>query len=402
MILAVVLGATAGFLVWGLLWIMNMGIDLIWEIIPEYTGHKSIYTIIVCLLGGLLIGLWQKKYGIYPEELETVLHKLRKDGTYSYNKIPILCVAALLPLIFGGCLGPEAGLTGIIVGLCCWVSDRLKYKAKEVRQLAEAGMAATLGVVFNSPFVGIAFNLEEPDTADSKGNESLQDLKKLKVAVYVASVAGALGIMMLLNHLTGGGGGLPRFSDHGNITFSDWKWFPVLFAAGLAAGCIYVLVHKLTCFIGDKLKAYRVLSCMLAGLLLAVIGIVFPWTMFSGEHQMAELMEVWQEESPLALIITAVMKLILVNLCINLGWKGGHIFPVIFSGVSLGYAMAIIIGIEPIFAVAVCTAVLCGYVMRKPLMVIGVLLLCFPITLIIPLCAAAYCGSIIPLPGNRK
>ena len=74
----------------------------------------------------------------------------------------------------------------------------------------------------------------------------------------------------------------------------------------------------------------------------------------------------------------------------------------IFSGVSLGYAMAMILGIEPVFAVAVVTAALCGYTMRKPVMVIGVLLLCFPVTIIVPLAAAAYLGSIIPVPGAKK
>ena len=85
---------------------------------------------------------------------------------------------------------------------------------------------------------------------------------------------------------------------------------------------------------------------------------------------MGELMVVWQDESAVDLILTTLMKLVLVNLCINLGWKGGSIFPIIFSGVSLGYAMAMIIGIEPVFAVAVAAATLCGYIMRKPVMVI--------------------------------
>ena len=159
-----------------------------------------------------------------------------------------------------------------------------------------------------------------------------------------------------------------------------------------------MIAHKITVMIGDKLINHRVISCMLAGLGLAVIGLISPWTMFSGEHQMGELMEVWQNETAAGLVMITVLKLVLVNLCINLGWKGGHIFPVIFSGVSMGFAMAIILGIEPVFAVAVTTAALCGYIMRKPVMVIGVLLLCFPVTVIIPLAAAAYLGSIIPVP----
>jgi len=397
-LLAAVLGVAAGALVWALLFIMNLGIELVWHTIPEYVGNEVVYTVGVCLLGGLLIGLWQKKFGIYPQELEEVMHELKTTGTYPYSKIPMLSVAALLPLIFGGCLGPEAGLTGIIVGLCCWVGDKLKYKGKEIRELAAAGMAATLGVVFASPFVGIAFNYE----SENVSKEDTEDFKKLKKLIYVMAVAGGLGAMKLLGEFFGGGSGIPRFGRDVDITVDDWKWFIVVVVAGLIAGVIYTIANKITLNIGNKLINHRVVSCMLAGLCLAIIGIVFPWTMFSGEHQMGELMEVWQSESEVSMILTTVMKLILVNLCINLGWKGGSIFPIIFSGVSLGYAVAMIIGIQPVFAVAVATATLCGYIMRKPVMVIGVLLLCFPVTIIIPMTAAAYIGSIIPLPSKMS
>ena len=404
-LLATLLGAAAGALVWALLRIMNLGIDLVWHTIPHYIGNEVVYTVGVCLLGGLLIGLWQKKFGIYPEELEEVMYELRTTGTYPYSKIPMLSVAALLPLIFGGCLGPEAGLTGIIVGLCCWVGDRLKYKGREIREIAEAGMAATLGVIFASPFVGIAFNYEseaakEPEEELTESEKAT--LKKLKKLVYIMAVAGGLGAMKLLGDIFGGGSGIPRFGRDVDITVDDWKWFIVVFMAGLIAGLIYVIAHKITVMIGDKLINHRVISCMLAGFGLAVIGLISPWTMFSGEHQMGELMEVWQNETAAGLVMITILKLVLVNLCINLGWKGGHIFPVIFSGVSMGFAMAMILGIEPVFAVAVTTAALCGYIMRKPVMVIGVLLLCFPVTVIIPLAAAAYLGSIIPVPFAKK
>lgn len=64
---------------------------------------------------------------------------------------------------------------------------------------------------------------------------------------------------------------------------------------------------------------------------------------------------------------------------IDMGWRGGHFFPVIFSGVSLGYGLAILTGADPVFCVAVCTASIMGVVMRQPVMVVGLLLMRFPL-----------------------
>jgi len=141
---------------------------------------------------------------------------------------------------------------------------------------------------------------------------------------------------------------------------------------------------------------------MTAGFLLAMLGIWLPWTMFSGEHEMGILMENWENIPVTLLMMTAIGKILAVNICVNFGWKGGNIFPVIFSGVSMGYALAAVSGVEPVFAVAVVSASAYGYIMRKPLTVVAVLFLCFPLRLIVPLTAAAYIASLIPAPWLKS
>lgn len=392
------LGAAAGAVVWALLRIMDLGIRLVWEILPAQLGHPIWYAFAACLTGGLVIGLWQKKFGILPESLESVMGQLKAEGSYPYNRLHILAVSALLPLIFGGSLGPEAGLTGIIVGLCCWVGDRLKYKGAEVRELANAGIAATLGVIFNAPFMGIANNFENRDLDDDPAAPKEQiERKRAKTLVYVAAVLGGLWAMGGLGKLFGGGMGIPRFARDVDITLDDWKWFLVFALASVLCGMFYLLMNRITFALGQKLTAHPVARCLLAGLFLAAMGTFLPWTMFSGEQQMGEMMTVWQQQGFVILFLTAIGKLLLINLCVNLGWRGGNIFPVIFAGVCLGYALASLSGAEPVFAVAVCVAALCGYIMRKPLTVLAVLLLCFPVTVIVPVAAAAYGGSLMPV-----
>lgn len=76
------------------------------------TKAALVYDVAVCSAGGILIGSWQKHHGVFPETLEAVTEKVKTEGEYPYDKLPILLVAALLPLIFGGAIGPEAGITG--------------------------------------------------------------------------------------------------------------------------------------------------------------------------------------------------------------------------------------------------------------------------------------------------
>lgn len=87
---------------------MHVSIELVWDIIPS-TYTIPFYTIIVCTIGGLIIGIWRKKFGDYPEELSTVITTVKENNNrYEYKNLPQMTVAAILPLIFGGSIGPEA------------------------------------------------------------------------------------------------------------------------------------------------------------------------------------------------------------------------------------------------------------------------------------------------------
>ena len=106
--------------------------------------------------------------------------------------------------------------------------------------------------------------------------------------------------------------------------------------------------------------------------------------------------ESFAEFAPWILIISGVLKLVLTNICIKSGWKGGHFFPVIFCGVSIGYGVAMLGGLDTAFCAAVVTAGLLGVTMKKPLAVTMLLLLCFDARVIPWILLAAFLGSIIP------
>ena len=58
-----VIGTAAGALVWALLKIMASGTEMIWEWIPERI-HIPYYTVLVCTVGGAIIGIFRSYTGI--------------------------------------------------------------------------------------------------------------------------------------------------------------------------------------------------------------------------------------------------------------------------------------------------------------------------------------------------
>ena len=400
--LSLVLGFLCGLIVWGILRIMSLGVDLLWVRLPELLGlGRSLpYYLICCLIGGLLIGLMRKQYGPLPDNMEQVFGRIRFQGRYPYDRLHVVAVCALLPLIFGASLGPEAGLSGLIAGLCCWTADRLKFKGDQIAALTEAGFAAVLGVVFGAPLFGIAANLEPDDPSEHYRSKIVR--KRTRIIIYCFGVAGGMAAFALLGRFFGSEGGLPRFHAQHAIGPDQWKWFLPLLALGIVFSLFYMLIERISRRLGERLDPHPIIICMIPAVLTAVSGYFLPLTMFSGEHQLDDLIDGWQSASCTELILTAVVRLALISLCINFGWRGGSIFPLIYSGACLGYSFALITGMDGAFAAAVLIASLYAYHMRKPVMVMMVLLLCFPITSILPVGIAAIIASKVPSPFARQ
>ena len=384
-----VIGTVAGALVWALLKIMAIGTEMIWEWIPEKI-HIPYYTVLVCTVGGAIIGIFRKLYGDYPEDMETVMGKVKKEKRYEYKNMLVMMIAALLPLLIGSSVGPEAGLTGIIVGLCYWAGENLKFAKQNTKEYSQIGAAVSLSVLFHAPLFGIFEVEEDPDM-------QMAELGKgSKIFIYGIALAAGTGSYAGLSALLGGGmSGFPSF-DAVAVQRIDYVMMLVYMFCGCVLAYFYETTHTVTGIIAGKIPG--VVKEILAGICLGVIGMLIPAVMFSGEEQMGVLMKEYAGYMAIVLIGVAFLKVLLTNLCIQFGLKGGHFFPVIFAGVCLGYGLVMLFfgqqgDSQVVFAAAIVTSTLLGGIMKKPLAVTMLLFLCFPVKIFIWIFIAAAVGS---------
>ena len=382
-----VTGAIAGAFIWLLLFIMNLGISAVWDRVPIYLGE--FYPVIVCLIGGVVLGLFAKRFGDYPDTLPQVIAKVRENGRYEYHDLGAMSVGAILPLVFGGSVGPEAGLTGVIAAVCTWVGDRMRRLGKDIRDLTEVGVYAALSAIFAAPLFGLTGAVDD-------GREMP---KAMKVLTYVFAIAGAFSVFAVLSHFLGSGLSLPRYSD---VVYGqgEFVWLIPLCIVGGMAGWLFCVMEKVMGRVSDLFGDRKVLKAVTGGLILGICGMFLPYTMFSGEVQAEVLNETWMTMSAAVLICTGFVKIVMTAMCVNMGWRGGHFFPVIFSGISIGFGLSLLMGVDPAFSVCATTAAVVGGVTRKPVATVLLLFLCFPIHSVLVLALAAFIGSMIPLPES--
>lgn len=389
-----VTGAAAGSAIWAFFFLMNLGLGLLWTVLPNHIGFAA-FPIVLCTAGGVVVGLIQKHVGDLPEELNEVMRTVKETGRYPHDKLGRTAAAALAPLVFGGPIGPEAGLTGVIAGLCTWVSERMRRFGADFQELTRLGMSAALSAIFAAPLYGFV----APLAGDSTRDEQIVLPKRRKAVLYAVAVVGALAPFVALQTLFGRAGGLPHF-DGMSIGQTELSWVVPLLIVGTAAGWLYHGFDRAARTVAQRFGSKVVLRAVFAGLVLGIAGVALPFVMFSGEHQLTELADAWTGMAAIALLATGVLKLFLTPLCIHCGWRGGTIFPLVFSGACLGYAVASVSGCDAVFCVAVTAAAVCGGAMRNPVMAALLLVLCFPVTALPATLLAAAVGSAVPLPRS--
>ena len=398
----IALGAAVGVILWVFLKAIQLCTRLLWEMLPQALGGNpaaGVVMVAICAAGGLIMGLVRRKYGDYPEELPVVLGKIKRDRHYDYHPMPVMLVCAFLPLVFGASVGPEAGLTGIIAGLCYWIGDNVKYAKSHAAEYSDIGAAVMLGTLFHAPLFGI-FAVEE-----SENGETPNIPKISKILLYGLSAATALLVMKGLGAVFGAAGeGFPGYEADG-AGVADYAMLLPYVAVGLILFLAYYYSKKLMTIIAGKIPA--VVKETICGLCIGGVALVLPAVLFSGEEQMGMLPDAFTAYAPAALIGVGLAKILMTTFCIEFGMKGGHFFPLIYACSCMGFGLALLVfggaaGAHAVFAAAVVTAATLGAQLKKPFAVTMLLMISFPFRLALWIfLAAAIGGKVGALLGGK-
>ncbi len=359
--LVILLAAASAVITFIFVVLQNTGIYLVWEQAQLASGLDArLFTFLVCTIGGLLVGLLVKLFGDHNAIFAELMQEFGKTGRFDYRHAPGIVVTALVSLISGASLGPEAPLADACGGLGTLAGDKLKLNEQETRTMGYSGLSAMLASFITNPFAGALLSLESAQGGMTGAQVYFWGLFPSLLASAVATVIFVALSGSFFDTLYA----FPAYTPH----VKDLLLAVPFSLVGSLAGLLFMLALKGMRKVIQPLKKRLVLRGLVGGLGMGIIGALLPLTLFSGEEQTVELIQEAAEIGIAMLIVLAICKLLATALLLVTGWKGGYIFPIMFAGVALGMAGHLVFPDTPV-AVTVAATVAGALVaaLRAPL-----------------------------------
>ncbi|MBE2220771.1 MAG: chloride channel protein [Anaerolineae bacterium] len=359
--LVILLGVAVAVMTFAFMVIVHQGTALLWETAAEELGlDLRLFTVLVCTFGGLLVGLLVKHFGDHSGIFAEVMQEFGKTGRFDYRNAPGIVITALVSLIAGASLGPEAPLADASGGLGTWLADRLKLNEQETRSVGYSGVSAMLASFITSPIGGPLLGLESAQGGTGGLAMYFWVLFPSMLASAVATVVFVLLSGTFFETLYRFPAYAPRLVD---LAFAA----PLGFVGGVT-GILFMLSLRRLQQLFQPLKDRLVWRGVIGGLGMGIIGALLPLTLFSGESETADLITHAAQIGVVMLIVLAIAKLFATSLLLATGWKGGYIFPIMFASAALGLALnQLFPGIPVAVAVAATMAGALVAVLKAPL-----------------------------------
>lgn len=378
--LAAVLGLFSGVVTACTLWLMIQIEHFLWQ-----HNNAPLEIFLIIMVGGFLISLL--RYFFPLSNLQALLKSAQDPISIQHKIMLAIALSAIVAVAFGGAIGPEAGLIAIVAELSAFVIMRLSHEKSQQQALGEAVIAGSMSALYASAPAGAV-------VGQTSTHSQLP-----KAGLWLSALMGLLGFMWVSKHILHGNFERLELPSYvAALDGTDLVKSVIPGAIGVAMGVLFVwLLPRLQKLLGHL--GHPSVQTLVGTLIYAVIASYYPILRFSGHHELNELPNWLQTYGASGLMALALLKVLVLSICLASGWLGGAIFPLLLAGASAGLAVtAIMPEIPAAVALAAGMAGAATVGMGKP--IVAVLILLF---LAGPQTLTAMCvGAAIGLFANKK
>lgn len=370
--------------------LMNLGLNLVWrswltqEDMLSFSGTWQIVAIMTA--AGLLVGIIHH----FTKAEEANVFQAVQEGYLDPRPVPASLLVSLVSLIGGFSVGPEVPSGMLAGGLGTWISEKRKMPKGDRESNVMSGVMSAYGGLFTSPFAFVVMRLELAHT----------QTPAYFGTIAIAAVAAIVGFSFF--YAVGGEeyAELLRLLNLPSYTLEIWHLLAALIISvvGAALAMIYGVTLGILKRLAMPFKNRPVLRCTIAGLLLGLLGMALPLTMFLGSEGLQIVTENGAQLGVTLLLLLVLGKIVATAGAISMGFIGGPIFPLFFVGGTAGVAINLIFPTVPLGLAVGCTmAALTAAALPAPFMIAVVVLLVtgIPATEAVPVILAAIAAHTI-------
>ncbi|MGD1942299.1 MAG: chloride channel protein [Leptolyngbyaceae cyanobacterium] len=393
------LGGVAAFLYAGT---MHQGLHLLWPTEPSLAPFSGpIRIVVIMTLAGVVVGLIHKRLPTAEVDVFAAI----PTGDMPLTHVTGAVLVSLASLIGGFSLGPEAP-TGIVAGaLAVWLSRRQKLPAAIRRTNLLSAVAGAFAGLFTAPFGVLLMGLE---------------LRHRQTGYYYGTLA-IVAIASLLGFTVFYTVGGDRFSQSLRLLelppYSLAQWhIPLAILLGLLAvplALLFAQLLKTLHHLMAPLHHRPILRCGAVGLLLGLLAMAMPSTLFLGSAGLAAVVSDQAQLSIGFILVATLLKILATTTALAAGFIGGPIFPLFFVGGATGVVVAKLLPAIPVaLAVASLMAAVPGAIVPFPITLglIVLLVASVPVQNAIPVMTATLTAHLVfqgvvrrsPLPTDQQ
>jgi H+/Cl- antiporter ClcA len=378
-LIAAVLGAGVGLISIGFLFAVKTAKELIWT--SELERINPVVVLSICVVGGLLVGVLNQlaeKSRSEVHDLTEAIADMEEVETKQAPPARLIFGRAGLGVVslgFGGPLGPEAPLIALVAQLSSRLSHILKVTQARVVELSAAG---SLGVLFGVPLVLAGIESEEKSK-----NRNIGQRIVARGPEILAAISSLFVITKLLPEI-----GIHQFTsvNSAEVGFGiDLIWVALIALLAASLGLAIVrATPKARELVVSKIPGGAIPAGLLSGLILGASAVVTPLVLFSGHHEIQEILDSTIGIGNL-LVVVALKTLVLIA-CLAGGWYGGQIFPLAFIGAGTALVVAELVNSSATLGLVAAGFVAASAVgIRRPALALLLGFVLFPATTWIPM-----------------